>query len=357
MVSLQAELQRFIARLKIAEEDSRTMRRDLVALRQNMRDAWAGAGGRTLLAAFSGEVDGCTSHAFPGASVAVKDHASGVTLGTGTCDANGKYEVWANLDTDPQSLDVVASPTGTFAARFAASATQNVPSAHAGGNAVATVVIPPAANFVCGPTNYYPDATCPKTVILTHPSGCPARGATVDFIEGGVTVFSGTTNSSGAVVYPGAMTTGSYTINWTFAGLTGSVNSTGCATVNITTALPTGYTQNCPDAMPTLFITDKAGTRQIYPTRECVVFTFSPGITGPMDTGLIATGSCGSPSKTWLLVTSVYPNGTSCPGITPVGIFNENITMSCTRPMSLSGNYTSGPFTGGGGPSAFMIHE
>jgi hypothetical protein len=119
-----------------------------------------------------GEVDGCTSHGFPGAAVAVKDHASGNTLGTATCDSAGKYEVWANLDTDPQSLDVVATPAGAHAADFAGPVTQNVPTAHVGGNAVPTITLLPATNFCCGATNYYPDPCCVPDATHVCVCGC-----------------------------------------------------------------------------------------------------------------------------------------------------------------------------------------
>lgn len=238
----------------------------LPALEQSLAMAWTV--GPRRQAQFVGEVDGCTSHAFPGAAVAVKDHASGVTLGTATCDANGKYEVWANLDSDPQNLDVVATPTGTFAARFAASATQNVSAAHAGGNGVATVVIPPASGFICGPTNYYPDAGFAWTFNIKGCRGTGIAGATISISAGSCVTGDGTggTTLGQCTINPPA---GTYTVTVTppagsgFATFTQSITFSAATTTNITLAADASHVCtslcNFPIAR-TLFTSDGLGT-------------------------------------------------------------------------------------------------
>lgn len=194
---------------------------------------------------------------------------------------------------------------------------------------------------------------CSLVFDLFHPASCPARGATVDFKVGGVTVFSGVTNSVGRITWTGASPGVSYTIDWSFAGLTGTTSTTGCTPVAVTTALPTGYTTNCADAMPTLYITDQAGTREIYPSPECVDYNWG-GIDYSFKSTLTATGSCLSP--TWLLVMQQWDAFGKCAGgiFAPISVTSHSFSMSCTRPMSRSGTYTgSVPFSGTG----YLIHE
>lgn len=196
---------------------------------------------------------------------------------------------------------------------------------------------------------------CPLTFTLNHPTTCPARGATVDFKVGGVTVFSGTTNINGQVIFPGASASGSYTIAWSFAGLTGTTSATGCTPVTVVTGLPAGYTENCADAMPTLYITDTAGTRQIYPTPACANFTYN-GINYSWRSFLTVLGSCPSPS--WRLRTQRFFPATDCP-IGPSADGTDTFSMSCTSPMSHSGTthngVPEGPYSGG--DNGYMIHE
>jgi hypothetical protein len=265
-------LERKIFRIRQNVDDLATWR--ISAVEQQLAALWML--GPKRQAQLVGEVDGCTSHGFPGAAVAVKDHASGNTLGTATCDSAGKYEVWANLDTDPQSLDVVATPTGAHAATFAASATQNVPTAHAGGNAVPTFAIPPASGWCCGSTDYFP-SLCPFNWKF-HINGCAGTGVAgvlIEIRQGGVLINSCTTadGTGGTTIGECTMASvpaGSYDI--TITGPTGKGFATQTFTASATTlttrtlAADTGYLclSLCNNPIPkTLYYTDSLGTHTL----------------------------------------------------------------------------------------------
>lgn len=199
---------------------------------------------------------------------------------------------------------------------------------------------------------------CPgggKVFRLTHANGCAAVGATVDFLVGGVIVFSGTTDSNGRILFPGASASITYTINWSFAGLTGTLTSVGCAGAQTESTVPPGYVQNCVFPIPTLYITDKAGTREIWPNPACVNFDYPiAGFAKQWKSQLDAIGTCASPL--WRVTTREYNTIPGPCDVTQlIASDTAQFVMSCTSPMSFSGVTTGTAW--GGGDKAFMIHE
>jgi hypothetical protein len=109
--------------------------------------------------------------------------------------------------------------------------------------------------------------------LLGCPTNSPVPGASVDFILGGATIFSGTTDGSGSVSVSGAAP-GSYTISWTYGSLSGSTSATisgACSSASRSANLVTvagasnygccSFGTGCLLPLPkTLFITDSNGT-------------------------------------------------------------------------------------------------
>jgi hypothetical protein len=180
---------------------------------------------------------------------------------------------------------------------------------------------------------------------------CPVVGATVDFVLGGVTVFSGTTNSIGRTTYNNP-SPGAYTINWSvpntgFSGTASITISSACESRalthtitadNVTTVCFAGCAVPIPE--PALFITDGAGTRLL---SACVVFGGAA-----IQTVLISNGTaCGAPNWT---VRYSEKAGSPCPFTFLSGSVSDHpATGGCARPLLLSGTHAV--------YGAFTVHE
>lgn len=113
MDGFQMELREFIERLKLMDYDIMSNGRRLIALRQNMRDAWATAGGRNpCFTTISGKVCSTVGIPIPGSTLSVVGHASGTNYGTFTLAA-GTYSLNLRLDTSDTSLDLTANGPGS----------------------------------------------------------------------------------------------------------------------------------------------------------------------------------------------------------------------------------------------------
>lgn len=197
-----AELKRFIERLKLAENDVREMGRDIIRLKQGVRDLWTEGGSPLPGADFTGQVDGCTSHGFPGAEVKIKDPSTGTVVQTFNADDTGAFSgTLAMSHGTSQVVDFEATPTGAHAAKFDGPVTLAGVTLNEGANAVGTATILPATGYTCGPTNYYPVAGSTTNFSLTvrgcNSLGVPGAGVTVTETATGTVLASGTTNSSG----------------------------------------------------------------------------------------------------------------------------------------------------------------
>jgi len=123
---------------------------------EGMGMGWFYGNDRNLSVTLSGQIRGCNSIGFDSADVTIKDHASGnVIVPTFSTDSSGNFEVDFTLDSDPQDIDIFAEPTGTWASRYAASATSTV-SLSPGSTTASPLSIPPASGYACSIWVDYP---------------------------------------------------------------------------------------------------------------------------------------------------------------------------------------------------------
>lgn len=271
-----AELKRFIERLKLAESDVRELGRDIIRLKQGMRDLWTEGGGGLPGADFTGQVDGCSSHGFPGAQVEIKDPGTGAVIQTLTANGSGAFSGTLALSAGTsQDVDFEATPTGTHAAKFAGPVTESVTLSE-GPNTVPTITLLPASGFVCGPTNYYPDATVAWTFNVNGCKGTGIAGALIELKQGGVLIASCTTaNGTGGTTLGRCILNvpaGTYDIIITgpsgagFAVNTSSSSISGTKTTTTTLAGDSSHVciAICDYPIPkTLFTTDGLGTHTL----------------------------------------------------------------------------------------------
>jgi hypothetical protein len=152
----EARIRRLMMSLQETRHDFRTFKDRVGRLNQGASGVFdVGINfGNSLAATIAGVARGCSSIGFPGASITVKDHASGTTLATATTDAAGAWSVSLTLTSNPQSIDVIASPTG-YAVRFTGDVTTNI-SAHPGSNAVTQTFSPDTSTYICTSFRFYP---------------------------------------------------------------------------------------------------------------------------------------------------------------------------------------------------------
>lgn len=148
---LVAELQRFLERLRRAEDEALTIGRDLVILRQSMRDAWSERGGiRVCLTTITGTVRGCSSLLVSGASIRVVGHSTGTAYGTATTDGSGAFSFTAELSNSDTSINLYVTGPGS---RFQESTAQNVSFTRCGTASVGTRTTTPVTGaYACHPT-------------------------------------------------------------------------------------------------------------------------------------------------------------------------------------------------------------
>lgn len=236
------ELREFIRRLNVAGDMVREARHRVEALEQAVRDR---PRKRLGGAALSGQVLGCNSLGFPGASVVVSDATTGVTLTTTTADSNGNYTVGVTLSASGQTLNVTGIPTGTYASRFSGTGTVSL-NGVSGANSVPSIVLSPATGYCCGvPGQYQPDTincTCSGTtrICVTLTDGCASpgnvAGATITVKDGGgSTVGTCTTNASGQCCVT-LTASGVYTVIASVPGAT-NVSTSVTALCNVDTAV------------------------------------------------------------------------------------------------------------------------
>jgi hypothetical protein len=212
-----------------------------------------------------------------------------------------------------------------------------------------------------------PCCGCSLAVRIIRGDGCPAIGAHVNIFLGGGSHFSGDiTDATGVITWTGATPGTLYTISWSYFSLSGSFNG-GCGFYPLTIANPpdSGLWTNCVDSPPpAMYITDIAGTRQIWPTAECVTTTDpATGIPRRIRTGLSPNGPCQPPAYLnglFEISTAVYLDaGTGCQFFSNDG-GQVAFTMPCARPWYFEGTYPTG---GAGLPyhifagTDFIIHE
>jgi hypothetical protein len=101
-------------------------------------------------------VNGCGSLGFDGATVTIKDHTSGTTLATVTTNSVGVWTASVAIATNPQSLDIVASPAGTYAARFTGTASSTISAARGTNLPVTLTLSPDTTTYHCTSFRFYP---------------------------------------------------------------------------------------------------------------------------------------------------------------------------------------------------------
>lgn len=147
MGSFTAELRRFIERLKLMEDDSRTMKRDLIVLRQGMRDLWTETSGiKVSVTTLNGRIVGgltVSNTPMPDTSLRIEGATTGTDYGTYSVPT-GIYSL--DLVIDPSDTSVNLYPAGPVSPRFAGA----TPLAYAQSISVGSVntmaaVTPPAA--------------------------------------------------------------------------------------------------------------------------------------------------------------------------------------------------------------------
>lgn len=211
--------------------------------------------------------------------------------------------------------------------------------------------------------------SCTLSVIIHRTNGCFAIGAHVKLKLGGTVIVEGDTDDSGQIDFGTATPGTTYTIEWTYYSLSGSTTGAcGFNVISVANPPDSGLFDNCQYAPPSvLYVTDEAGTRQVWPTPECIEYDRPGRGFRWYSTTLTPLGSCTSPS--WELDTETFTWGTS--GGVPIApcdpafrqLFDghNTFTMPCTRPYSYSGNYP--PIAPFGAPShpfpsgAFVFHE
>lgn len=185
---------------------------------------------------------------------------------------------------------------------------------------------------------------------------CPIVGASVDFVLGGSTVYTGITNASGQVAFTGA-NPGTYDINWTLASPSLSGSFTGvfvvtgaCESLTVIKHMDTppgapayACTACGPEPMPPLFVTDDLGTREFFV--DCQPL---PGGASVFSQLFFTSVNCAG-TGTLVTVSRTIRSGAGCTG-TSINDQKTGVSLSCTRPFSASGNYT---FSG----IAFTVHE
>lgn len=230
MGSFTAELRRFIERLKIMEDDSRVMKRNLIVLRQGMRDAWTDSTRNPCLTTITGKVVGCDTAAapLPNSLLRIVGHTSGIAYGTFTI-TSGTFTLDLILADADTSLDCYATGPGV---RFAESPARVRAVTHCASNALAAIATAPATGYHCTSEFVYPLAD------------------TINIVDS---------------VY------GNWTATWSGGNwVTPSTN---------TVTLGSG---TCPSATtPLSFILQNAATFQIFPAWKSVTSSSCPNLAGP----------------------------------------------------------------------------
>jgi hypothetical protein len=156
-------------RLVHIDDQLRQQQRQLIGVGQSLWDAW---GDRRIPrtptptptptypgTTYSGTLKGCNSLGISGATVTIKDHATGTVLGTATTTSGGGFSGTVTLTSNPQSVDIT-----TAESRFNASSTTQSWTG-GGSNAVGTVTLTAATGYHCLAGCARP---LPGTLTFTH---------------------------------------------------------------------------------------------------------------------------------------------------------------------------------------------
>jgi hypothetical protein len=249
--------------LEAMDRDIRALRRQTIALSQGIWDAWNEVGlivveppMHTCTASYATNVFDACGNAIGGATITIKDHASGATLGTATSSSMGVVSGSVTISSPSENVDVIASKSGysnvTLATVFSC-----------GANTVANITMGAgvASVSVCG-------------------GWCAAASQTlVDSIYGGVTLtWNGTAwiGTHSGLHYPGGVggcgsatisiiykldTSGNINVAW-------QVNGSNCPVAS-GTAFNQTFTgnANCSFAPPHIAATNSGGPTTSAPYR------------------------------------------------------------------------------------------
>lgn len=270
-----AELKRFIERLRLAENDIRGLARDLIRIRQGVRDLWTEGGGGLPAADFAGQVDGCADLGFPFAEVRLRDPGTGTVIQTLTADSDGAFSgTLAMSHGTSQTVDFEATPTGAHAAKFDGPVTLPSVTLDEGANALDEITLLPAEGYCCGEEEYYPGDCGPPCGWAFTVRGCNnalVSGALVEIRQGGVLIDSGTTDGTGVCRLEPPLGTYDVTVSGTgYASQTASRVFSCVSSADVAVAITLAPDSNhvciaiCNAPIPkTLYTSDGLGTHTL----------------------------------------------------------------------------------------------